>query len=161
MAALPCTVTGLGRMIELGELPRQRDGLGTDHLILALFKSVGAATDTTLRNCVDYASMLTAGAVACDFSGYAPKVLGPADRDITYVTVGPTFKAILTIDPQVWNPAGGITNNTPVKGVLLYRPDPATPIGSCRPLGIDDCSGGSAAGGTYTHTFSVSTSSAT
>ena len=160
MAALPCTNTGLGRFIELGSLPRQRDGLGTDNLILALFKGVGGATDTTLRNCATYAAMLTAGAVACDFTGYAPKVLGPADCTVSYVTGSSPYKAILTVAAQTWNPAGGATNNSPVKSVLLYRNDPATPIGSCLPLGICDCSG-SASGGTYTHTFGAMTSQAT
>lgn len=160
MASVPCTYA-LGRIIELGDLPRTRDGLGSDSLLLALFKSLGAATDTTLRNCATYAAMLTEGAVECDFTNYAVKVLGPADRTIGYVTASSPYKATLTINQQMWNPAGGAVNNTAiVKSVLLYRPTTATPIGSCLPLGICDASGG-ATGGTYSHTFGVLTDQAT
>ncbi len=164
MAAVPST-HALGRMIELGDLPRQRDGTGSDSLLLVLFKSIGAATDTTLRNSVTYADLLTAGAVACDFTNYSPKVLGPADRTIGYGTgTAPNyttpFKSTLTIAQQTWDPAGGAVNNSPVRAALLYRDDPSTALGSCRVLGLCDTSG-TAAGGTYSITFGVMTDQAT
>jgi hypothetical protein len=159
VAALP-TTHSLGRFVELGELPRQRDGLGTDNLLLVLFKSVGGATDTTIRNCATYADLLTAGLVVCDFTGYAAKVLGPADRTIGTVTGSSPYKNTVTVAQQTWNPAGGAVNNNPVKSALLYRPDPSTAIGLCRVLGTCDASG-AASGGTYSHTFGVMTDQAT
>lgn len=157
MASLVCT-TSLGRFIELGELPRQRDGLGTDNLIMVLAKSVGAATDTILRNCTTYGAMITAGLVECDFTNYAPKILGTSDRTITTVTGSSPYKGTLTIPAaQVWNPAGGAVNNSAiVKSVLLYRPTTGTALSLCRPLGFCDAAGG-ATGGSYTHTFGTLT----
>ena len=162
MASVPATQCGLGRLIELGELPRLRDGLGTDALLVCLAQSVGAATDTILRNCATWGAMVTAGLVEATFSGYAPKVLGTADRTITYVTASSPFKATLTLAAnQVWNPAGGATNNAAiVKGILLYRPTAATAQSLWRPLGFCDTTGG-ATGGTYTLTFSPLTAQAT
>lgn len=167
MAAVPST-SALGRWAELGELPRQRDALGSDSMRLVLAKSVTGATDTALRNAVTYADLVTAGWIECDFSGYTAggKALGPADRTVTYGTgAGPNyttpFKTILTIAAQTWNPAGGVTNNTPVKAALLYRPDPTTAITACRVLGTCDTSGNAASGGTFTCTFSIMTSQAT
>lgn len=161
MAAVPST-SALGRFIELADLPRQRDGLGSDSLRLVLLKSVGGATDATLRNCVTFADLTAAGAVECDFSGYSAggKALGPVDRTITPVTGSSPYKNQLSIAQQTWNPAGGVTNNSPVKAVLLYRPDSSTPINSCRVLGLCDTSG-SASGGTYSVTFGVMTDQAT
>ena len=163
MASVPATQCGLGRFVELGELPRQRDGLGTDNLAVTLASSVGAATDTTLRNCTTWGAMVTAGVVECTFTGYAPKILNPADRTITYVTASSPFKATLTLNnPVVWNPAGGAVNNpTIVKGFLLYRPTTGTAQSLWRPLGFCDAAGGVAAGGSYTLTFSPLTASAT
>lgn len=161
MAAVPTTY-GLGRFIELGDLPLQRDGLGTDNLRLVLAKSVGSATDAILRNCATYQDLLNAGWVECDFTGYTVggKILGPADRTIAYVTGSSPYKASLTIAQQTWNPAGGAVNNTPVRSALLYRATTSTPLSACRVLGLCDTSG-TAGGGTYSHTFGVMTDQAT
>lgn len=160
MAAVPST-KALGCFIELGALPLQRDGAGTDNLRLVLAKSVGSATDTTLRNCATYADLVTAGWVEADFSGYSTggKLLGPADRTIGYVTTSSPYKATLTISQQTWNPAGGAVNNTPVRAALLYQRTTSTPLSACRVLGLCDTTG-SAAGGIYSHTFGVMTDQA-
>lgn len=159
--SVPCTVA-LGRFIELGELPRQRDGLGTDNLVLCLAKSIGAATDTILRNCTTYGAMVTAGWVECDFTNYAPKILGTADRTITITTGSSPYKNALSLNAtQVWNPAGGAVNNSSiVRAVLLYRPTTGTALSLCKPLGLDTTTGG-ATGGTYSHAFGVLTDQAT
>lgn len=161
MAAVSSTHC-LGCFVELGALPLQRDGRGSDSLRLVLAKSVTGATDATLRNCTTYADLVTAGWVECDFSGYTAggKALGPADRTLGYVTGSSPYKATLTVAQQTWNPAGGVTNNTPVRSALLYRDDPSTPIASCRVLGLCDTSG-AASGGSYSHTFGVMTDQAT
>jgi len=160
--SVPCTAA-LGRMVELGDLPRQRDGLGVDHLLLVLLKDIGAATDATLRNCLTFGAMVTLGAVEADFTNYGGgKVLGPADKTTSLFTASSPYKGILTIPAtQVWNPAGGATNNTAiVRAVLLYRPTTGTPKSSCVPLGLDTTAGG-ATGGTFSHAFGTLTDQAT
>lgn len=152
MSSVPCTPT-LGSFIELGALPRQRDALGTDALVLVLFKGLGSATDTTLRGCATYGDMLALGVVVCNFTGYAPKFLGPADKTITFGFTSPYYWRQLAVATQTWNPAGGVLNNDPIKSALLYRPATTTALADCRALAICDTSG-SAAGGFYEHTFS-------
>lgn len=162
MASIPFTTTGCGRFVELGSLPRQRDGLGTDNLILVLAQGLGSATDAILRNCTTYGAMITAGWVEATFTNYSPKVLGPSDLSVTYVTGASPYSASLSlVSAQVWNPAGGAVNNSAiVKSALLYRPTPTTPLSSCTGLGLCDATGG-ATGGSYTHTFGTLTSSST
>lgn len=160
--SVPCT-SALGRFVELGDLPRQRDGLGTDNLWLVLLKDVSATTDTILRNCATFGAMITAGAVEADFTNYGGgKVLGPSDKTTSLVTGSSPYKGILTINAtQVWNPAGGATNNAAiVRAVLLYRPTTGTPKNSCMPLGLDTTTGG-ATGGSFSHAFGVLTDQAT
>jgi hypothetical protein len=160
--SVPCT-SALGRFVELGDLPRQRDVLGTDNLLLVLLKSIGASTDTILRNCATFGAMLAAGAVEADFTNYnGGKVLGPADKTTTLFTASSPYKGILTIPAtQVWNPAGGATNNAAiVRAVLLYRPTTGTAKNACMPLGLDTTTGG-ATGGTFSHAFGVLTDQAT
>lgn len=162
MSSVPFTTTGCGRFCELGSLPRQRDGLGTDSLILCLAQSIGSATDAILRNCTSYAALVSAGWVEATFTNYAPKVLGPSDLSVTFVTGSSPYSASLSIPAaQVWNPAGGAINNPAiVKSVLLYRPTPTTALSACAGLGLCDATGG-ATGGSYTHTFGTLTSSST
>lgn len=153
-----CT-PALGRFCELGDLPRQRDSLGTDNLILLLASSIGAATDTILRNCLTYAAMVTAGWVEATFTNYGGgKVLGPSDKVTSLQTASSPYQAFLSIPAtQVWNPAGGAINNPAiVRAVLLYRQTPSTPNSACMPLGLDTTAGG-ATGGTFSHAFGLLT----
>jgi len=163
VTAVPCTYA-LGRLIELGNLPRQRDGLGTDNLLMVPAKSIGSATDAILRNCRTWADLLAAGVQECNFTGYTAggKVLGPSDVSTGYVTGSSPYKAQLSIPtPQLWNPAGGAVNNLAIPKVfLLYRPTPSTLIGSCLHLGMNDAAGG-ASGTSFSHTFGTLTSQAT
>lgn len=155
MASVPNTYA-LGCFIEKGKLA----DAGVGNLVLVLFKSIGSATDTILRNCQTLPAMFTAGAVRCDFSSYADKILGAADVTISYVTGSSPYKAILTPATQVWNPAGGAVNNSPVKSALLYRANVSDPESAWFPLGTCDASG-TAGGGSYTHTFAPMTDQAT
>lgn len=154
MASAPST-HAQGCFIQLGK----QVIAGSGNLILVLFKSVGAATDTTLRNCQSLTALLAAGAVRCDFTGYADWVMTGADFTVTYQTTTP-FKAILTPAAKVWNPAGGATNNSPVKSALLHRASGGDPESAWFPLGICDASG-TAGGGSYTYTFGPLTSQST
>lgn len=145
IANTPCTYT-LGAFIELAN----QATAGTGQLVCILAKSVGAATDTTLRNCQFFSAMTTAGLVECDFSSYARKVLSSGtDYSVAYNTT--TFTATITFGALVWNPAGGVTNNSPVKGVVCWRPSSGAADTAYRPLGVWDATG-SAAGGTYSFT---------
>ena len=159
--SVPCTAA-LGRFCELGSLPRQRDGLGTDNLVMCLASSIGSATDTILRNCTTYGAMVTAGWVECTFTNYTAKVLGPSDLTVTSNTASsPYYNQLALNATQIWNPAGGAINNAAiVRAVLLYRPTPTTPNSSCMPLGLDTTTGG-ATGGTFSHAFGVLTDQAT
>lgn len=156
--SVPCT-PALGRFVELGDLPRQRDGLGTDNLLFVLLQSIGAATDSILRNCLTFGAMITAGAVEATFTNYnGGKVLGPSDKVTSLQTATSPYQGFLSIPAtQVFNPAGGaINNNAIVRAVLLYRPTTGTPKASCMPLGLDITAGG-ATGGTFSHVFGLLT----
>ncbi len=117
-------------------------------LVLVLFKSVGSATDTQMRNALTLAELTALGLVECDFSSYARKVLSGSDFSVATDTTN--FKQTLSFVTQVWNPAGGVTNNSPVKSTVVYRPTSGSADSACLPLGVYDATG-SAAGGTYSH----------
>lgn len=148
MASVP-TTCALGCFIERGRQVKAGNG----QLVLVLAKSIGAATDSILRDCDTLDAMITAGLVLADFTGYAPKILGAPDFDIQQVKGTSPRRQSLVPSMQVWNPAGGGIQNTPVKSVLLHRADTGTPQIDWFPLGINDASGGTAAGGSYSHTF--------
>ena len=137
----------LGRFIELAA----QASAGNGDLVLVLFKSVGAATDTTMRNAQTLAALTGLGLVECDFSSYARKVLSGGGTDYTIATNTTTFTQTVTFVVKVWNPAGGVTNNNPIKSTVVYRPTAGSADSACTPLGVFDATG-SAAGGTYSHT---------
>lgn len=125
---------------------------GSGDLVLVLFKSVGAATDTTMRNAATLAALTALGLVECDFSSYTRKVLSGGGADYSTATIDTTnFTRTLTFVAKVWNPAGGVTNNNPIKSTVVYRPSAGSADSACIPLGVYDATG-SAAGGTYSHT---------
>lgn len=119
--------------------------------MLVLFKSVGAATDTTMRNATTLAALTALGLVECDFSSYARKVLTGGGTDYSLAINTTTFTHTLTFVAKVWNPAGGVTNNSPIKSTVVYRPTSGSADSACLPLGIYDATG-AASGGTYSHT---------
>jgi hypothetical protein len=123
---------------------------GNGDLVLVLFKSVGSATDTTMRNAQTLAALTGLGLVECDFSSYARKVLA-GGSDYSIATNTTTFTQTITFVAKVWNPAGGVTNNSPVKATVVYRPTPGSADSACTPLGVYDATG-SASGGTYSFT---------
>ena len=118
--------------------------LGTDNLLVVLLKSAALPSDTALRNCQSLAAMVTAGAVEADFTGYARKVLTVTSITVTYNTT--TFAASVAIANQVWNAAGGATNNTLGKLVVAYRSTSATPDSAVLPLAIHDFAGSTTGG---------------
>ena len=145
MANLNNTYT-LGAFIELADQATAANG----QLVLVMFKSVGAATDTTMRNCQKLSDLTAAGLVECDFSNYARKVMA-SGTDFSVAVNTSTFTRTLTFGTFVWNPAGGVTNNNPVKSAVCYRPTSGSADTAYRILGTYDATG-SANGGTYSHT---------
>lgn len=141
------STSALGRFIQLA----MEASAGTGDLVLVLFKSVGAATDTTMRNAATLAALTGLGLVECDFSSYARKVLSGGGADYSIAINTTTFTQTLTFVAKVWNPAGGVTNNSPLKSTVVYRPTAGSADSACIPLGVYDATG-SAAGGTYSHT---------
>lgn len=119
--------------------------------MLVLFKSVGAATDTIMRNCQHLSDLITAGLVECDFSSYARKVMATGGSDFSVAVNTTTFTRTITFGTFVWNPAGGVTNNNPIKSAVCYRPTSGSADSAYRILETCDATG-SAAGGTYSHT---------
>ncbi len=115
-----------GRFIQLSSLP-----LGTDNLLVVLLQSTGLPTDATLKNCQYLSQVFTAGAVEATFTNYARQVLSAGSITIT-VNTGTGVVTLDTAD-QVWNAAGGATNNTLGAFLLCYRPtssslDSAIPV---------------------------------
>lgn len=145
MANLNNTYT-LGAFIELADQATASNG----QLVLVMFKSVGAATDTTMRNCQHLSDLTSAGLVECDFTNYARKVMS-SGTDFSVAVNTSTFTRTLTFGTFTWNPAGGVTNNNPVKSAVCYRPTSGSADSAYRILGTFDATG-SASGGTYSHT---------
>ncbi|HXJ27201.1 MAG TPA: hypothetical protein VNH17_15930 [Streptosporangiaceae bacterium] len=146
MANLNNTYT-LGAFIELADQASASNG----QLVLVMFKSVGAATDTTMRNCQHLSDLTAAGLVECDFTNYARKVMATGGSDFSVSVNTSTFTRTLTFGTFSYNPAGGAVNNSPIKSAVCYRPTSGSADSAYRILGIYDATG-SANGGTYSHT---------
>lgn len=146
MANSPNTYT-LGAAVELADQAAALNG----QLVLVMFKAVGSATDTIMRNCQHLSDLTAAGLVECDFSGYARKVMATGGTDFSVAVNTTTFTRTLTFGTFTWNPAGGVTNNNPVKSATCYRLTSGAADSAYRILATYDASG-SAAGGTYSHT---------
>lgn len=107
--------------------------LGTDNILVIPLQTTSIPTDTVLRNCQTLAAIFTAGALEATFTSYTRKVLGSSDITITYDTTT-TFGPTAAFATQVWNPAGGVLNNSLAAIVLAYRPTAATADSGCLPL---------------------------
>lgn len=144
MANLANTYT-LGAAVELAD----QVTAGTGQLVLVMFKSVGAATDTIMRNCQKLSDLTTAGLVECDFTNYARKVMA-SGTDFSVAVNTTTFTRTITFGTLTYNPAGGVTNNSPIKSAICYRPASGSADTAYRILETCDATG-SASGGTYSH----------
>jgi hypothetical protein len=136
----------LGAAVELAD----QATAGSGQLVLVLFKSVGSATDTIMRNCQHLSDLTTAGLVECDFSSYTRKVLA-SGTDFSVAVNTTTFTRTITFGTLTWNPAGGVTNNSPIKSAVCWRPTSGSADSAYRILETCDATG-SASGGTYAHT---------
>ena len=89
-----------------------------------LLKSSGLEADDTLNNYDDLAALLTAANDEADFTNYARKVI--TDAEIAMPAPNDTTNLIdLDLPDQTWTSAGGGTNNTLGKLIIVYFPDTA------------------------------------
>jgi hypothetical protein len=111
-----------GRFIEKATLP-----LGTDNLIIVLLQSTSLPSDTTIKRNQYLSGLLSTGTgtgLEATFTNYTRQVLSAAS--ITIVVNTSTDVVTLDISDQVWNAAGGATNNTLGGFLTCYRPTSST-----------------------------------
>jgi hypothetical protein len=96
------------------ELPAANDAI-----LVVLLQSSGLEADDVLADHADLAALLAAANDEATFTGYARKVLTAAT-----ITPDSTNNWVdVALANQVWNPAGGATNNTLGKLLTCYDPD--------------------------------------
>lgn len=133
-----------GRIVELADCPRTRDGLGTDNLLWVLLTTTGLQSDANLNNNATLAAIFSAGNTEATFTNYARKVLVRGDVTIA-VNTSTGVTTLDAADPQ-WNAAGGAANNTTAKLLLVYRPSSVSADSACTPLCSIDASGSTTGG---------------
>lgn len=115
-----------GRFIEKALLP-----VGTDSLVVVLLQSSGLQADATLKNYQTLGTLLASNTEAT-FTNYTRQVLSAASITVAFNTG--TSVASLDTSDQVWNAAGGATNNTLGKFLLCYRPTSSSLDSAVLPL---------------------------
>lgn len=122
---------------------RARDGTVDTAPALTVVLLKAAEADDTLRDYDDLSALLgVAGNTEADFTNYARKEA--TTTDVT-VTIDDTANDMtIDIPDQTWTSAGGTTDNTLVKLLIVYDPDTGTADDSTMP-------------GITQHDFSVTT----
>jgi hypothetical protein len=98
--------------------------LGTDNIVVVVLQSGGLQADATLETYQFLSQLLTAGNVEATFTNYARHVL--TGTSITVSVNTSTGVTTVDISDQVWNAAGGATNNTLGALLTCYRPTSAS-----------------------------------
>jgi hypothetical protein len=121
-----------GRWVEKYRLP-----VGGDNIVIVLIQATGLQADATLNNYSDLASLLASNTEAT-FTNYARQII--SGLNIT-VSVN-TSTGITTVDipDQLWNAAGGATNNTLGALLTCYRPASTSLDSAILPLTKHDLS---------------------
>jgi hypothetical protein len=122
---------------------------GVDDILVVLIQSAGLQADATLNNHQTLAAVLAANAEAT-FTNYSRKSI-PAGSTSVIVN---TSTGVTTVDipDQVWNAAGGATNNTLGALLTCYRPTSGSADSAILPLTKHDYTIGTT-GGTLTATI--------
>ena len=122
-----------GRWVEKFLLP-----IGGDNIVVVLLKSAGLQADATLNNYATLATLLAGGSAEATFTNYARKVLSASDLSVS-VNTGTGVTTVDATD-QVWNAAGGASND--VLGAILfcYRPTSGSLDSAILPLTKHDYS---------------------
>lgn len=90
-----------------------------DALYVVLLKGSGLVADSVLADYDDLAALLAGASDEADFTGYTRKTITSA----TITPDDPNDRVDGDIADQVWDPAGGATNNTLGKILTVYDPD--------------------------------------
>jgi hypothetical protein len=117
---------------------------------VVLLQSSGLQADATLKNYQTLAAVTAAANLEGTFTNYSRQVVTAVNITITFNTG--TSVASIDIADQVWNAAGGTTNNTLGKLLLCYRPASSSLDSAILPLTAHDYAG-STTGGTLTATI--------
>lgn len=137
-----------GRLIQLSTLPT-----GADALLVVLLQASSLPTDNTLKRTQFLSGVLSTGTGAgleATFTNYSRQVLTSASISITVNIT--TDVVTLDISDQVWNAAGGATNNTLGALLVCYRPT-STALDSAIPILTKHDFSGSTTGGALTATI--------
>lgn len=93
-----------------------------DALILVLCKAAGLVADGTLKDYDDLGTLLAGATDEADFTNYSRKTL-----TTVVVTVDDTNDVVnIDCDDVTYTSAGGATNNTMGKALIVYDPDTTT-----------------------------------
>lgn len=115
-----------GRWVEKYLLP-----LGGDNIGVVLLQSSGLQVDSTLNNYATLSTLLASNTEAA-FTNYARIWLSGSSITVSVNTS--TGVTTVSISSQVWNSAGGATNNTLGALLTVYRPTSATADSGILPL---------------------------
>lgn len=116
-----------GRYVEKFMLP-----IGGDNIIVVLLQASGLQADASLRTNATLAALLSAGNSEATFTNYARKVLAAADITVS-INTGTHVNTVDIVD-QVWNAAGGATNNSVGALITCYRPTSGSADSAILPL---------------------------
>lgn len=137
-----------GRIIQLSTLPT-----GTDTLLVVLLQSASLPSDNTLKRTQYLSGVLSSGSgtgLEATFTNYTR--LTVSSGSITIVVNTTTDVVSLDITDQVWNAAGGATNNTLGALLLCYKPT-STSLDSSIPILTKHDFSASTTGGNLTATI--------
>jgi len=133
-----------GRLIQLATLP-----LGTDSLVAVMLLASGLPADNTMRRTQYLSGVFSAGAAEANFTNYSRTSFTGAGITITVNT----STDVVTLDTSnvVITAAGGATNASLGKLILIYKPTSSTADSACPVISQHDfvCS---TTGGTLTAT---------
>lgn len=101
----------LGRWVNKYSLP-----VGGDSIIVVLLQSSGLQSDATLTGYQYLSQVFSAGNLEATFTSYARKV------NTSGITVTPGATTTAALANQVWNAAGGATNNSLGALLTCYKP---------------------------------------
>lgn len=138
MANLVCDYAK-GRLMQLASLP-----LGTDNIIVVLLQTASLPSDTLIRRAPFLSSIFTAGAVEANFTSYSRQVV--LNTNVVVSVNTSTDIVSFSIPSQVWNAAGGGTNNSLGALLVCYRPTSSSADSAIVPLTKHDFVGSTTGG---------------
>jgi hypothetical protein len=105
----------MGRWVGLYGLP-----LGSDTITVVLVQSTGLPSDSTLAGYQYLSQVWSGGGIEATFTNYSRQTI--TSSGITIGVNTGTGTATVSVPSQVWNAAGGATNNTLGALLTCYQP---------------------------------------